>query len=284
MASNKTRSSGVTRPASPTPVQTQATPQSNPPQMQSPQQQMPPVNTMNPANANQTPNNQNTPVQPGGVTALTQMTDDQLAQLVRDSRNAIMPNFLADAGDQTQAFVYQAGMNGLPQVMDAASFQQFLQSNNISQSDVLARSVNDIKYSAGGHQMSLTGKQQADMLMYSKFNYIGGKHGGQALGAGAYFARNGGVPTGYGNYTMVAAINPALARPITLSRLQTEAARFAQTHPKFNRAVGGFNTNFNNNNMSIWALAMGYNVITGDNPRWDSRTNIIDRSVLVYRK
>ena len=278
MASNKNHTSGVTQPATPGPQLQQATPPGPPIQPQQPL-----VNTMNPANANQAPNDQNTPLQPGGVTALTQMTDDELAKLVQDSKHAIMPNFLSDANDVTQAFVYQAGLSGLPQVLDGPAFQQFLASNNIPQSDVLARSVDDIKYQAGGHTMSLTGKQQADMLMYSKFNYIGGKHGGQALGAGAYFARNGGRNTGYGSYTMVAAINPALAKPISRSQLGVKAAAFAKTHPKFAAAVGGYNTNFHNNNMSIWALAMGYNVVTGDG-YGDSRTNIIDRSVLVYRK
>lgn len=278
MASNKNHTSGVTRQATPAPPVQQAT------QQQGPQlQPQPQVNTMNPANANQVPNDQNTPLQPGGVTALSQMTDDELAKLVQDSKHAIMPNFLSDANDMTQAFVYQAGLSGLPQVLDGQAFQQFLSANNIPQSDVLARSVNDIKYQAGGHTMSLTGKQQADMLMYSKFNYIGGKHGGQALGAGAYFARNGGKNTGYGNYTMVAAINPALAKTISRSQLGVQAAAFAKTHPKFAAAVGGYNTNFYNNNMSIWALAMGYNVVTGDS-RGDERTNVIDRSVLVYRK
>lgn len=278
MASNKTHNSGVTRPATPAPPQVQATQQSNGPQMPQPQI---PVNTLNPANASQTPNDQNTPVQPGGVTALTQMTDDELAKLVNDSKNAIMPNFLADVNDVTQAFVYQAGMNERPQVMDATAFSQFLAANSIPQSQVLARSCNDIQYQAGGHQMSLSGKQQADMLMYSRFNYIGGKVGGQAFGAGTYFAQNGGTNTGYGNYTMVAALDPSKARIISRDRLAREASRFAQTHPKFARAVGGYNTSFHNNNMSIWALVMGYNVVKDAG---DSRTNVIDRSVLVFRQ
>ena len=279
MASNKSRASGVTRQATPAPPQQQATqPQGR--SAMPPQQPQIPVNTMNPANANQTPNNQNTPVQPGGVTALTQMTDDELAKLVNDSKNAIMPNFLSDVNDVTQAFVYQAGMNDRPQVMDQAAFNRFLAANGIPQGDVLARCCDDIKYSAGGHQMSLTGKQQADMLMYSRFNYIGGKVGGQAFGAGTYFAQNGGRDTGYGNYKMVAALDPSKARIISRDQLAREAAKFAQTHPKFNRAVGGFNNRFRNNNMSIWALAMGYNVVKDPG---DSRTNVIDRSVLVFR-
>ena len=283
MASNKTRNSGVTRPATPAPPQRQATPQSNPP----PLQPQTPVNTMNPANANQTPNDQNTPVQPGALTNLSQMSDDDLAQLVNDSKNAIMPNHLADADDPTQKFVYQAGLNALPQVLDSASFQQFMQDNNISQAQILARSVKPIQFNAMGVNFSYSAQNVADMMMYSKFNYIGGKHGGQAYGAGTYFAQTGGANTGYGSLTVNAVLNPATARVISDTQLARQAAAFAKTHPKFARAVGGYvssGSKFRGNNMSIWALAMGYNVsYDGTN---DSSTyyNVIDRSALVYRK
>lgn len=282
MASNKSHGSGVTRPASPTPITVQAT-QAQVQSQQMPPQLQPQVNTMNPANANQAPNDQNTPVQPGGVTALTQMTDDELANLVIASKSAIMPNFLSDVDDVTQKFVYQAGMNELPEVMDAASFGQFLSDNNIPQSQVLARGVDDITYSAGGHSMKLSAQNVLDMMMYSKYNYIGGKVGGQRFGAGTYFAMNGGRSTGYGSQYAVAAMNPAKARVIDESTLRRKAAAFAKTHPKFNRAIGGFvdSNKWTNNNMSVWALVMGYNVIKDPG---DSRTNVIDRSVLVYRK
>lgn len=279
MASNKTRNSGVTRPATPAPPQGQATPQSNPP----PIQPQTPVNTMNPANANQTPTPQNTPVQPGALTALSQMTDDQLAQLVNASKNAITPNHLSDVDDQTQKFVYQAGLNELPQVMDAAAFNQFLSDNNIDQSQLLARSVNPISFSAMGTNFTYTAQQVADMMMYSRYNYIGGKVGGQKIGAGTYFDQNGGRATGYGQHTTVAALNPATARVINSSQLRSAAQTFARTHPKFARAVGGYvdsGTKWTNNNMSIWALAMGYNVITDGY----GYHNVIDRSALVYRK
>ena len=291
MASNKNHKSGVTRPAAPTP------PPAPPPQQQATrtmypgmpgwsrlqqQQQQPPVNTINPANANQTPNQNNTPVQPGALSALTQMTDDQLAQLVNASKNVIMPNHLSDVDDQTQKFVYQAGLNELPQVLDAADFNKFMADNNISQRQLLARSVNPIKFKAMSTQFSYSAQQVADMMMYSRYNYIGGKVGGQRLGAGTYFDQNGGHSTGYGQHTVVAALNPKTTRAISTTRLRSEAQKFAQTHPKFAKAVGGFvssSQKWTNNNMSIWALAMGYNVITEG-----SYHNVIDRSALVYRK
>ncbi len=279
MASNKTRSSGVTRQASSTPMQTPTT-------QQGPQSQ-PPVNTMNPANANQTPNDQNTPLQPGGVTSLTQMTDDDLADLVNASKSVIMPNHLADADDPTQKFVYQAGMNSLPQVLDAASFQQFMQDNNIQQRQILARSVDSIQFSAMGVNFSYTAQNVVDMMMYSKFNYIGGKHGGQAYGAGTYFAQTGGANTGYGGLTVNAVLDPSKARVISDTQLAQKAKAFAQTHPKFAKAVGGYvssGSKFRGNNMSIWALAMGYNVIYDGTNDSSTYYNVIDRSALVYRR
>ena len=246
-----------------------------------PPQLQPQVNTMNPATANQTPNDQNTPVQPGAVTALSQMTDDELESLVNASKNVIMPNHLADVDDVTQKFVYQAGLNAQPQVLDAAEFQQFMKDNGISQNEILARSVNPITVTVpGGVQLRYTAQNITDMMMYSKFNYIGGKHGGQAYGAGTYFAQTGGGNTGYGGYTVNAVLNPATTRMISLHQLQSRARTFAQTHPKFSRAIGGYR----HDNVSVWALVMGYNVISDGSTGRGAYRNVIDRSALVYRK
>ena len=61
------------------------------------------------------------------------------------------------------------------------------------------------------------------------------------------------------------------------------SSSFARSHPKFAKAVGPYNTSYSGgkNNMAIYALAMGYNVITAD---YGGYTNVIDRSALVYRK
>lgn len=216
---------------------------------------------------------------------LQSMSDDELAAIAQKSKTISMPNQLSDIDDITQKFVYAANINEKPEVLDSADFDAFMRQNNLTDSDLLSRSINDIQYTnKSGTKVPMKAQYIADMLMYSRYNYIGGKQGGQALGAGTYFGHRNGQPTGYGSKTIVGVLNPSKARVITPGELQTKAVRFAQTHPKFARAVGAFNTDFigGKNNMAIYALAMGYNVI------WDSggrgRTNVIDRSALVYRK
>ena len=209
---------------------------------------------------------------------IASMTDDQLAQAVIDSRSVDMPNFLNDIPDQTQKFVYQVGLNGAPQVMDQQQFDQFLQQNNIPRSQIMSRSVSgNGPYSA---------QQITDMFRYSELTYIGGKQGGQASGAGTYFDMNGGGNTGYGygrtSATMQAVYNPATARVIDFHRLQSQARSFAASHPKFAAAVGSFRAG-GNGNASIYALAMGYNAISGG-PVSSTYQNIIDRSAVVVLK
>lgn len=234
-----------------------------------------------PTVAQQPPDDNNTFVAPGGVTALTQMTDAQLAQLVRDSKAVDMPNFLADATDATQKFVFAAGLNAQPITMDDAAFAQWCKDNGITTKDLLSRDVNPITYTNPiGTKITLTAQQVVDVLRDSRFNYIGGKHGGQVYGAGTYFDHTGGGRTGYGNgrgsVTTVAALNPQTARPVSDSALPRLASSFAQSHPQFAQAVGRYSSS----TMSIYALAMGYNVITVSG----GYTNVIDRSALVYRK
>ena len=211
---------------------------------------------------------------------IASMSDDQLAQAVIDSRTVDMPNFLNDHPDQTQKFVYQVGLNGAPTVLDQQQFDQFLQQNNIPRAQVMARSVRD----NGLYKAQL----QVDSFKYSELTYIGGKIGGQASGAGTYFDMNGGHSTGYGGYgsqgsaTMLAVYNPKTARVIDFNALRRKAIAFANSHPKFARAVGGF-TAGSNGNASIYALAMGYNAISGG-PVSPTYQNVIDRSAVVVLK
>ncbi|MDD3337794.1 MAG: hypothetical protein PHS82_02945 [Lachnospiraceae bacterium] len=237
---------------------------------------------MNPI-AQQVPDDSNTPVQPNALTNLSQMSDAQLAQAFTDSQNAGLPNHLDDAADITQRFVFHAGLNDKPQVLDTAAFNQFMQNNNISQSQIISRSINGgtLKTTSGGSR-NLTPQDVSDMMMYSRLNYVGGKLGGQAYGAGTYFDMNGGRNTGYASgKTVTAVLNPATAKIITDRQLQQKATAFDKSHPQFAKATGGYSSSFYNNNMSVYALAMGYNVIkdaTG------SYHNVIDRKALVYRK
>lgn len=242
-----------------------------------------PANQGNPNVQNQVPNSQNVPVTPGALTNISSMSDDELAALVLASKKAQMPNHLADYPSATQKFVFQAGLNEKPAVLDSQAFNQFLSDNNIPQGQVMSRSVNPISYTnQSGYTTKLSGQQINDMLKYSRLNYIGGKIGGKAYGEGAYFAMNGGGGTSYGSTSMDAVLNPKTAKIISDYNLARQASTFAKTHPKFARAVGGFN----NGTQSIYALAMGYNVISENSSKRANSGDyycVIDRSALVIR-
>ena len=188
-----------------------------------------------------------------------------------------MPNHLKDASDATQKFVYAAGVNEKPLVLDDADFDKFRRDNNIPKSQVMARSTNGASYTVNGTTINLTPKQTTDLIKYGSLTYVGGKHGGQVYGAGTYFDMNGGHNTGYaGGTTMVAVLNPKTAKPISRSTLRSQTARWSQSHPQFASAVGPFS----GSTMSIYALAQGYNVITDGG----SYHNVIDRSAIVIKK
>lgn len=228
----------------------------------------------------QPPTPDNTPVVNGALTALSQMSDDQLATLMANSKTVDMPNHLNDAVDATQKFAYTAGVNEMPTVLDDSAFDQFLKDNNIPKSNILSRSVSGVTYNSGGIRYNLTATDITDMMKYSTLNYVGGKHGGQVYGAGTYFDMNGGMNTGYhSGATALAVLNPKTAHCIDKGSLQSMAATFAQSHPKFAKQVG----RISNSTLSIYALAMGYNVIT-DSKTNPSYHNVIDRKAIVYRK
>lgn len=233
--------------------------------------------------ADQVPDDNNTPIAPNALDSLVGMTDDQLTQVYLDSQKVGLPNHLGDVDDKTQRFVFQIGLNDKPMVLDTAAFNQFMSDNNISQAQILSRSVNGgTLRTSSGSTRNLSAQDVVDMMTQSRLNYIGGKHGGQAYGAGTYFDQNGGGNTGYGSgRTVNAVLNPKTARVVTDSNLRKLAVAFDRSHPKFAKATGGYSTSFRNNNMSIYALAMGYNVIKDDT---GSYHNVIDRKALVYRK
>ena len=248
---------------------------------------IPPVNANQPDVADQVPNAQNTPVATDAALAFSQLDDASMAALINASKQAVLPNQLADRQNITQSVVFQAGINEKPQVLDANAFDQFVRDNNL-QNRILARSINPAQYvNQSGRNVRLTPQDISDMLKYSRVNYIGGKQGGSAYGFGTYFAvRNTvGQSTGYGGTTLNAVLNPATARMIDESSLYARARSWATSHPQTARALGSINAT----NQSVYALAMGYNVVTSGpssiaNMRYDDYIVVIDRRALVYRK
>lgn len=248
---------------------TNAWKQNNQNAQQAPPPQTPQVQNPTPTQTKQLAN----PFALNDADSLSKMSDQQLVQLLKTAKNVDMPNHLSDRPDFTQRFVYTAGVNGMPLALDAQQFQQFMKDNNIPQRQVLSRSVNrPPQYYVNGTPMQLTAQQTIDLLRDGKYNYIGGKWGGQALGAGTYFDMNGGGNTGYGGTTVQAVLNPKTAKIIQSSTLSSKIQAYRNAHPSVAKLIPASNS-------SVYALLMGYNVIKGS-----SYHNIIDRIALVIKK
>lgn len=244
--------------------------------------------------ADQTPSPANTPVTPNGVDAISKMSDDQLATLINSAVGVDMPNYLADIKDTTQNFVFAAGLNEKPLVLDKAAFDQYMKDNNISQSQIMSRYFDSGKEKSTNTPAtySKTANQVSDIIKYSRLNYIGGKVGGQAYGGGTYFDMNGGGSTGYGGTAMTAVLSKN-AKIIDKPTLLKQIPSWEKAHPKaaaairkLDRSTGGGVNNFHNNSMSVYALAMGYNVISASTMHKGKAGyhNVIDRSALVILK
>ena len=224
---------------------------------------------------------------PTTLQQLSQMNDGQVTSILKAAETAKIPNHLKDRYDPTQQLIYQIGLNAPPTVMDASHFSQFMKANNISQSEVMSREVGGGKYNTtAGNIRKLTAQQVAQMWLSDPYNYIGGKHGGQALGAGAYFAMNGGRSTGYasGGVKMNAVLNPQTARVISVNKLQAQARSWARTHPKadaqIRKMARSSKASFGSAELSLYAAVLGYNVINGGGNYY----NIIDRAAVVVKQ
>ena len=252
-------------------------PQPQAPQPAPPQQQVQPAPTQMPL-----------PPAPRqtSLDQLSKMNDNQVLSILKTAERVDLPNHLKDKYDPTQQLVYTIGLNAPPQVMDKKSFDAFRHANNIPSSQIMTREVNGGKFkTTAGTSRNLTSQQVAQMWTSDPYNYIGGKHGGQAIGAGAYFDMNGGRSSGYArNGTSTYAIlNPNTAKVISHTALMSKAKVWAQSHPQANAQLQKMarksQASFGNAQMSLYATVMGYNVIRGN-----SYHNVIDRSAVIVRQ
>lgn len=229
----------------------------------------------------------NTSTTSNAVSNFAAMSDTAMAAEINKAVGVGMPNQLNDRPDATQQLVFSAGFNEKPMVLDQKGFDQYMKANGLTTSDLLSRDVNPVSYkNASNTQVKMTAQDVIDMMMYSRVNYIGGKVGGQALGAGTYFDHTRGGSTGYGsgNYkTAVAVLNPKTAKIITYSRLSSRIASWRSSHPKSAKAIDSLVSKSGGTRESLYALAMGYNVIARYPNASSGYVNVIDRSALVYR-
>lgn len=275
--------------ASPTQQTTRVAPQAQtaPPIPPTPQPQTPQQPNTQPTNPAQASNWVPTGVLNYSLSQLATLNDAQALKVLQAADGIDMPNHLADAPDATQELVFALGLNAPPTVMDSTQFSTFMKQNNIPQSQVMSRMVGGGRYNTtAGSQRQLTQKQIAQMWIADPYNYIGGKHGGQALGAGAYFDMNGGKNTGYGggNATMYTGVlNPKTAKVISTTQLARKASTWASSHPQADRKIRQMarkGPGWGNKTLSLLALMMGYNVITDGSGYY----NVIDRSAMVIKQ
>lgn len=230
----------------------------------------------------------NTSTTSNAVSNFAAMSDTAMAAEIKKAVGVGMPNQLNDKPDATQQLVFSAGFNEKPMVLDQKGFDSYMKANGLTTSDLLSRDVNPVTYkNASNTQVKMTAQDVIDMMMYSRVNYIGGKVGGQALGAGTYFDHTRGRSTGYGsgNYkTAVAVLNPKTAKIITHSSLMSSIPSWKRSHPKSAKAIDDLvKKTGGRSSESLYALAMGYNVIARNPGASSGYVNVIDRSALVYR-
>jgi len=230
----------------------------------------------------------NTRVTSNAVSNFAAMSDTAMAAEINKAVGVGMPNQLADKPDATQQLVFSAGFNEKPMVLDQKGFDSYMKANGLGSGDLLSRDVNPVTYkNASNTQVKMTAQDVIDMMMYSRVNYIGGKVGGQALGAGTYFDHTYGQSTGYGgsgHKTAVAVLNPKTAKIITYSQLKSDIPSWKKTHPKSAKAIDNLvKKTGGRSSESLYALAMGYNVIARNSGAKGGYVNVIDRSALVYR-
>lgn len=219
------------------------------------------------------------------------MSDDQLARAVTSSKNVDMPDHIADVRNFTQQFVYENQLNSKPTVLDSKAFDSYIKTNNISDSQVLAREVDPISFTTRNNvKINYTSQDVADIFKAGDINYIGGKRGGSLYGYGSYFANVGiNGSTGYGSSrkAVVRAVLSKDARCIKRDDINSEWSSFVSKRPKLKNAVSGAISNIGDD-YSVKALLMGYNVITSDTPArgkyaMDTYFNVLDRSAVVCR-
>ena len=133
--------------------------------------------------------------------------------------------------------------------------------------------------------ISMTSDDICDMMTDGSLSYVGrGVHGD-----GLYFSDSKRGSKLYGNpgqnpKTLRAVLNPAKARAISESSLQSAYDAFVKSHPRTRRALGFAKAHSTSDSMSQFALLMGYNVITTKVGYNETYYTVIDRSALIMSK
>ncbi len=188
-----------------------------------------------------------------------------------------MPQFLCDS--HLQRMIYGLGMNDKPQIVSDKQLNAMVKQGAVP----IYRTVNDSDDAVQG--ISMTSDDICDMMTDGSLSYVGrGVHGD-----GLYFSDSKRGSKLYGNpgqnpKTLRAVLNPAKARAISESSLQSAYDAFVKSHPRTRRALGFAKAHSTSDSMSQFALLMGYNVITTKVGYNETYYTVIDRSALIMSK
>lgn len=216
---------------------------------------------------------------PMGVTLsdVQQMDDTSMHDFLINVQSVDMPQFLCDS--HLQRMIYGLGMNDKPQIVSDKQLNAMVKQGAVP----IYRTVNDSDDDVQG--ISMTSDDICDMMTDGSLSYVGrGVHGD-----GLYFSDSKRGSKLYGNpgqnpKTLRAVLNPAKARAISESSLQSAYDTFVKSHPRTRRALGFAKAHNTSDSMSQFALLMGYNVITTKVGYNETYYTVIDRSALIMSK
>lgn len=201
-------------------------------------------------------------------TEFLNMTNQEKADYLKNVFNMdfnSLPSELQAGGEveaETQKLVYALGLNDKPTVMSKSEFDNYLKENNMSDKDIITRSVNNDKV--------------LESWMDSDLNYVGGRGGKSFYGSGTYFAHTYGNKTQYGKYSMNAVIKKD-AKIVSTDVL----TNIMKSTPQEIKDVIGKMPFGKFGKKSIYALMAGYQGILDPQTKY---VTIIDRSAVVVNK
>lgn len=203
--------------------------------------------------------------------------DTSMHDFLINVQSVDMPQFLCDS--HLQRMIYGLGMNDKPQIVSDKQLNAMVKQGAVP----IYRTVNDSDDDVQG--ISMTSDDICDMMTDGSLSYVGrGVHGD-----GLYFSDSKRGSKLYGNpgqnpKTLRAVLNPAKARAISESSLQSAYDAFVKSHPRTRRALGFAKAHSTSDSMSQFALLMGYNVITTKVGYNETYYTVIDRSALIMSK
>lgn len=200
------------------------------------------------------------------------MTDDQKADVISQAVSQDVPVHLSQT--DFQRFVYNSGLNDKPDVVDDATL------NSMTGTEIF-RTVNSV-YDKN-YDVSYTADQIALQVMAGRVTRTS-DNGGSVYGRGIYFADNKSSSSAYGNSygdvkktAQVRAKLNSNAKIISHNNALTGVNSEISSGSKLGKALKKCDYD---SQVSIYAMAKGYNVITSGN----GYMNILNRNAITMSK